>query len=163
MPLQFFRLRPQNFPTIRLSQLAMLYYKNHNLFSKIISIETLKEYYELFDVSTSTFWETHYTFEKPSRKTIKKLSKSFIDLIIINTILPLKFCYAKQAGQEVDDQILKIVSEIESEDNSIIKAFNSLKKVSKSSLQSQALIQMKSEYCDKNKCLQCAIGNSLIV
>ena len=163
MPLQFFRLRPQNFPTIRFSQLAMLYHKNHNLFSKIISMESLKEFYELFDVSTCAFWETHYTFEKQSKKTIKKLSKSFIDLIIINTILPLKFSYAKQTGHEVDDQILKIVSEIESEDNSIIKAFNSLKKVSKSSLQSQALIQMKSEYCDKNKCLQCAIGNSLMI
>lgn len=163
LPFQFFRLRPQNFPTIRLAQLAMLYHKNHNLFSKIISIQTLREYYELFDVSTSTFWETHYTFEKQSKKAIKKLSRSFIDLIIINTILPLKFSYAKQTGQEVENQIIEIISEVQSEDNSIIKAFNSLKNVSHSSLQSQALIQLKTEYCDKNKCLQCAIGNALII
>ena len=163
LPFQFFRLRPQNFPTIRLSQLAMLYNKHQNLFSKVIGINTLKEFYELFDVTTSKFWETHYNFENQTKTSIKKLSKAFIDLILINTILPLKFCYANLQGQQVEEQILNIVSEIESEDNSIIKTFNSLKKVSQSSLQSQALIQLKAEYCDKNKCLQCAIGNALII
>ena len=163
LPLQFFRLRPSNFPTVRLSQLAMLYCKQKNLFSKVISIKTLNEFYELFDVSTSTFWETHYTFEKQSRVKVKKLSKSFIDLVLINTILPLKFCHAKHLGQEVDDEILNIVNEIVSEENSIVNAFNSLKKVSNSALQSQALIELKTEYCDKNKCLQCAIGNALII
>ena len=163
LPLQFFRLRPPNFPTVRLSQLAMLYYKHHNLFSKVISIQTLNEFYELFDVSTSIYWKTHYTFEKQSKVSSKKLSKRFIDLVLINSILPLKFCYAKHLGQEVDVEIINIVSEIESEDNSIVKAFNSLKKVSNSALHSQALLQLKTEYCDKNKCLQCSVGNALII
>jgi hypothetical protein len=77
-------------------------------------------------------------------------------------VLPIKFCYAKEKGQEVDSIILKIASDIASEKNSIVDAFNNLAKVSNASLQSQALIQLKNEYCDKNKCLQCAIGNSLI-
>ena len=162
LPLQFFRLRPLNFPTIRLSQLATLYNKHQNLFSKVIQINNRDEFYELFKVSTSEFWKTHYTFNKESKSLTKTVSKSFIDLILINTILPLKFSYAKQKGDEIDNQIVKLASEIASEKNSIIDAFNNLRKVSKSALQSQSLIQLKTEYCGKNKCLQCAIGNSLI-
>ena len=162
LPLQFFRLRPPNFPTIRLSQLANLYHKHQNLFSKIIECNQLEDFYELFKVSTSEFWKTHYTFQKESKASSKTLSKSFIDLLLINTILPIKFSYAKQKGEEIDSEILKIASVLSSEKNNIIDAFNNLKKISKSSLESQALIQLKTEYCDKNKCLQCAIGNSLI-
>lgn len=162
LPIQFFRLRPPNFPTIRLSQLASLYSKHQNLFSKIIECSELENFYELFKVSTSEFWKTHYTFQKESKSSAKKLSKSFIDLLLINTILPLKFSYAKQKGEAIDSEIIRIASTISSEKNNIINAFNVLKKVSKSSLDSQALIQLKTEYCDKNKCLQCAIGNALI-
>jgi hypothetical protein len=162
MPLQFFRLRPPNFPTIRLSQLAMLYHKEPNLFSKIITASSIQELYAILKVSTSSFWTDHYTFGKASKSTKKKLTDSFIDLLLINTILPLKFSYAKHQGQAVDDVILSIIEEIESEKNSIVNKFNSIKDVSKSALQSQALIQLKTEYCAKNNCLQCAVGNLLI-
>ncbi|GAL64127.1 DUF2851 family protein [Algibacter lectus] len=162
LPLQFFRLRPPNFPTIRLSQLANLYHEYQNLFSKVIEIDKLEDFYKLFNVSTSEFWKTHYTFQKSSKPSTKVITKAFTDLLLINTILPLKFCYAKQKGQDIDGSILKIASEINSEKNSIIDAFNKLKKVSKSAFQSQSLIQLKTEYCDKNKCLQCAVGNSLL-
>ncbi len=161
-PLQFFRLRPPNFPTIRLSQLAMLYNKEPNLFSKIIEATTIHELYSILKVSTSSFWLDHYTFGKVSKSTKKILTESFIDLLLINTILPLKFCYARHLGKSVDEVILSIIQEIDSENNSIINTFNSIKNISKSALQSQALIQLKTEYCSKNKCLQCAIGNSLI-
>ena len=160
--LQFFRLRPPNFPTIRLSQLAILYNKHNNLFSKVIATNTIDELYSLFKISTSEFWENHYTFSKVSKTSKKMLTKSFIDLLLINTILPLKFCYAKQKGELNDEVILTIAQHITSEKNSIVNAFNNLKEVSTSALQSQALLQLKAEYCDKNKCLQCAIGNSLI-
>ena len=160
--LQFFRLRPPNFPTIRLSQLAILYNKHNNLFSKVIATNTIDELYSLFKISTSEFWENHYTFSKVSKTSKKMLTKSFIDLLLINTILPLKFCYAKQKGKLNDEVILTIAQHITSEKNSIVNAFNNLKEVSTSALQSQALLQLKAEYCDKNKCLQCANGNSLI-
>ena len=163
LPLQFFRLRPPNFPTIRLSQLAILYHKHQNLFSKVIAFQSLDDFYKTFKVSTSTFWETHYTFEKQSKASIKTLTKSFMDLILINTVLPLKFCYAKHMGQQIEDQIINIASAMASEGNAIVKAFDELKKVSGSALRSQALIQLKTEYCDKNKCLQCAVGNALII
>lgn len=162
LPLQFFRLRPPNFPTIRLSQLANLYHEHQNLFSKIIEFDKLEDFYALFSVSTSAYWETHFTFKKESKKSTKAITKAFTDLLLINTILPLKFCYAKQKGQDIDTSIVEIASKINSEKNSIIDAFNKLKKVSKSAFQSQSLLQLKNEYCVRNKCLQCAIGNSLL-
>lgn len=163
LPVQFFRLRPPNFPTIRLSQLASLYSTYQNLFSKIINSNSLDAFYEVFNVSASPFWKTHYTFEKESKASAKVLTKSFIDLLLINTILPIKFCHAKQKGEDVNEDLLKIAMAIDSEKNVIINAFNNLRNVSKSALQSQALIQLKTEYCDKNKCLQCAVGNTLLI
>lgn len=162
IPLQFFRLRPPNFPTIRLSQLARLYFEHKNLFSKVMETESLEVFYQIFKVPTSNFWKSHYTFQKTSKASTKTLSKSFIDLVLINTVLPIKFCYSKEKGEDLDTTILKIASQISSEKNSIIEAFNTLKKVSNSALQSQALLQLKNDYCSKNKCLQCAVGNSLI-
>ncbi|MGR7812148.1 DUF2851 family protein [Lacinutrix undariae] len=163
LPFQFFRLRPPNFPTIRLSQLANLYHEHTNLFSKIIETNTLNDFYELFKVDTSPFWKTHYTFGKTSKPLLKTLTKSFIDLLLINTVLPIKFCYSKQNGHAIDELLLGIVKQITPEKNSIIKSFNELKPVSKTAMDSQALLQLKTEYCDKNKCLHCAIGNALII
>lgn len=164
VPIQYFRLRPINFPTIRLSQLANLYHLHHNLFSKIIEAKTLEELYKLFLIETSPFWKTHYTFGKQSTTTTtKQLAKSFIDLLIINTIIPLKFSHAKYQGKSTEEDVLQITEQIASEKNSIIDKFNTLKPVSKSALQSQALIQLKTEYCNKNKCLQCVIGNELLM
>lgn len=160
--IQFFRLRPPNFPTIRLSQLANLYNSHQNLFSKIIETNTLDDFYSLFAVTTSPFWNTHYTFNKTSKHSKKVLTKPFVDLLLINTIIPLKFSYAKAQGKQIDDAIIKLISEIKSEKNSVIEKFNSLKKISNSALQSQGLIQLKNEYCSKNKCLQCTIGSKLL-
>ncbi len=159
---QFFRLRPPNFPTIRLSQLAMLYHLHQNLFSKIIEANTTDALYNLFEVSTSNFWKTHFTFTKSSKASTKKLTKSFIDLIIINTILPIKFSYVKHQGRYNHDIVLEIACQISNEQNSIIEKFNSIRPMATTCMQSQALIQLKTNYCDKNKCLQCAIGNALI-
>ena len=162
LPLQFFRLRPPNFPTIRLSQLASLYVNHKNLFSKVIETNALTNFYKLFNASTSEFWKTHYTFQKESTLSTKVLTNSFIDLLLINTILPIKFCYSKEKGQDNNAVFLEIANQMASEKNSIIDAFNGLKKVATSSLHSQALIQLKTEYCSKHKCLQCAVGSKLI-
>lgn len=162
-PVLFFRLRPPNFPTIRLSQLANIYHKHHNLFSKIIETNVLNDFYEMFNMPTSPFWQTHFTFNKTSKKSDKKISKAFMDLLLINTIIPIKFSYAKHQGKNIDDAIITLIQQIASEKNNIINKFDTLKKVSSSALQSQSLIQLKTEYCDKNKCLQCAIGNALII
>ncbi|WP_040491889.1 DUF2851 family protein [Xanthomarina gelatinilytica] len=163
VPIQFFRLRPQNFPTIRLSQLATLYHLHSSLFSQIMEISSLKTIYKLFQVSTSVFWETHYSFGKVSKPSNKKITKAFVDLLIINTIIPIKFAYARHQGKDVNDFLLELIQQIPSEKNSIVSAFNKIKKVSHTAMQSQALIQLKTTYCDKNQCLKCAVGNALIV
>lgn len=162
LPVQFFRLRPPNFPTIRLSQLSSLYHQHQNIFSKIIEANTLDEFYTMFSVATSSFWESHYTFTKSSKQSIKTVTKAFMDLLLINTIIPIKFSYAKHQGKQIDETITRLIQQVSSEKNSIIEKFNTLKKVSTSALQSQGLLQLKNNYCDKNKCLQCVIGSSLL-
>ncbi|WP_282040610.1 DUF2851 family protein [Winogradskyella flava] len=162
LQVQFFRLRPPNFPTIRLSQFANLYTLEHQLFSRVIEINKLDEFHKLFKKGVSEFWMTHYTFSKTSKVSKKLLTKSFVDLLLINTVIPLKFCYAKAQGRTIDDELLELIKQIKIENNSIVKKFLDLKAMQKTSLTSQALLQLKEEYCDKNKCLQCAIGNQLI-
>jgi hypothetical protein len=163
MPLQFFRLRPPNFPTIRLSQLASLYSKQSSLFSKVIDYHTKEDFYKLFKIETSLFWETHYTFSKVSKPSKKKLTKAFIDLVIINTIIPIKFSYAKANGKQIETVVFDLIKSLKLESNRITSAFLKLKPIEKNALTSQSLIQLKTEYCSKNKCLQCAVGSSLIV
>jgi hypothetical protein len=161
-PLQFFRLRPSNFPTIRLSQLARLYNKDSNMFSKVIKAKTKDELYKIFNISTSKYWESHFTFGKTSNTRKKSITESFVNLLIINTIVPLQFSYAKHQGKTIDDSALVLIQQISSEKNIIVDKYHHLRPVSKTALHSQALIQLKTEYCDKNKCLQCEIGNTLL-
>jgi hypothetical protein len=161
-PVQFFKLRPDNFPTIRLSQLAALYHNQHNLFSKIISLNSVEEIYLLFNVSATSYWLNHYQFDRSSPKKKKFLSKSFIDLLIINTILPFQFAYVQSQGKENSEDLIKLLYGIAPEKNGIINKFNSFGIKSKNAFQTQALLQLKNEYCDKSKCMSCAIGIELI-
>ncbi|HEA21892.1 MAG TPA: DUF2851 family protein [Pricia antarctica] len=159
---EFFRLRPPNFPTIRLSQLANLYAARPNLFSMILNASELKDLYAIFDVSASDYWNDHFTFGKTSKKSIKKPTQKFIDLLIINTILPLKFCYARYQGTTVNEDIIRIMSQIGKEENSVITSFKSHGISIDNAKESQALLQLYNEYCTQNKCLQCTVGNSLL-
>ena len=161
-PVQFFRLRPANFPTIRLSQFASLYHKHSNLFSKIIETSESKEIYKIFSVGVSAFWESHYTFEKRSKSVQKMLSGRFIDLLLINTVIPVKFSYDRYLGNFDEKPVFSLIETIASEQNAIVNKFNSLKSVTENALQSQALIELKTRYCDLNKCLQCAVGNKIL-
>lgn len=158
----FFKHRPDNFPTIRLAQLAALYHKEHNLFSKLMQTNTLSDLYSLFNVSVSEYWDTHYNFDKISSKKRKKISTSFIDLLILNTIVPLKFAYDKFRNQANEETLLSIVEAIPSEKNAIIEKFKEIGVISTSAFESQALLQLKNEYCEAKKCLQCAIGLQLL-
>jgi len=162
LPVQFFRLRPPNFPTIRLAQLAYLYSQQTNLFSKLMKARSLEKLYAVFEGATSTFWETHYTFEKTSKFAPKKLTKSFINLLIINTIVPIKFAFNKFNRHQTQDDVVSIMQHIPMEHNRIVDKFHSLYAFGKTALDSQALIQLKQNYCSKNKCLQCAIGSALL-
>ncbi len=159
---KFFGLRPANFPTIRLSQLANLYGKHQNLFAMCMQSDGLDSLYGVLESMASDYWDNHFTFGKVSKKSKKKLSKSFKDLLIINTIIPLKFCHAKHLGKDWNEAILFLISKIKPEQNSIINAFNILGRKTGNALESQAKIQLYNNYCTKNKCLQCAIGAHLL-
>ncbi|WP_437399340.1 DUF2851 family protein [Flagellimonas lutimaris] len=158
----FFGLRPPNFPTIRISQLVSLYLGNHNIFSKLMDLNKLEDIYQVFAVCAGSYWENHYTFGKTSKQRIKKLSKKFIDLVIINTLVPLKFCYAKHVGKDWNEELVELVSQIEREENSIIKNFKEIGSKTQNALESQAKLELYNNYCSKNKCMQCAIGTQLL-
>lgn len=157
----FFKLRPLNFPTIRLSQFAMLYASSNNLFQLLMSA-SVQELYECLQVNTSVYWESHFTFGKKSKSSKKKTSTKFIDLLIINTILPLRFCYYKYKGIPFNEDVIKTVVQITSEDNSIIKKYKNLGVTVANARDSQALLELHNNYCVENKCLQCAIGATLL-
>lgn len=159
---QFFRMRPQNFPTIRIAQLASLFFTHQNLFSKLMSIQRKEDFYALFSFEVDLFWKTHYTFESESKKSSKKLTKSFVDLMIINTIIPLKFVYLQGRGEVDNYEIIQLIKQVSSEKNSIISNFSFLEISAKNAMESQALLELKNNYCTKKRCLQCAIGNSLL-
>jgi hypothetical protein len=161
-PVQFFKHRPDNFPTIRLSQLANLYHSQQNLFSIISTSNSLKKIYESFDVSTSDYWQNHYQFDKQSPKKKKNLSKSFIDLLIINTIIPLQFAYAKSQGKEISEDLIQLINEVAPEKNAVMDKFSSFGIKSKNAFETQSLLQLKNEYCNKSRCLECAIGMELL-
>jgi GTPase SAR1 family protein len=158
----FFKLRPQNFPTIRLSQVAALYAKQEHLFSKLMGAETLDEIYDLLTVTASSYWTTHFTFGKVSKKQQKKVSRSLVELIIVNAILPLKFCYYRSRGKEGSDVITGLATALKPEQNSVISNFENLGVTRKSGMDSQGLLQLYNSYCTKNKCLQCPVGISIL-
>ena len=157
----FFKLRPSNFPTIRLSQMAQLYAANHQLFQSVMEPgeHPIAHY---FAVGTSSYWDDHYTFGKTSKKAQKKLTSNFIELILINTIVPLKFCYERFKGNRNTDEIFAMMDALKKENNSIIDKFDSLGVNMESAKTSQAFLQLYTYYCTHNKCLDCAIGARLM-
>ncbi|WP_291142960.1 DUF2851 family protein [Flavobacterium sp. UBA7680] len=161
-PVQFFKLRPDNFPTIRLSQLANLYHKHQNLFSKIIALKSAKNVYDLLNVSASSYWQNHYQFDKESPKKAKTLSKSFVDLVIINTIIPIQFAYSNIMGDSVSEDLIDFLNEVAPEKNAIIDKFTSFGIKSKNAFETQTLLELKNEYCNHKACLKCAIGMELL-
>jgi len=139
-----------------------VYHQELKLFSKILATTKMEAFYELFSIQLNNFWKTHYTFEKASKASPKKLTKSFIDLLVVNTIIPLKFLYQKHKGKGGELSFLDTLREIASEKNSIISKFNALGVSSKSAYDSQALLELKNNYCTKKRCLHCAIGLKIL-
>lgn len=160
---KFLRLRPANFPTIRLAQFAALTYRSNRLFSHLIEKQTIKDVEELFDVQMPDYWQTHYTFDKDSKNIKKSLGKKTIHLYIINTIVPFLFLYGKLRDDEaIKKKALSFIEAIPPENNRIIRDWQSLNVEPDSAYQTQALIQLKNEYCNHKKCLQCAIGHAIL-
>ncbi len=159
---KFFRLRPANFPTIRLSQFVILWHRIPSFFSKMVECSSVQEFYELFEGRASDYWTTHYNFGKVTKPSVKNLSKEFIDHLIINVVLPLKFSYAEFKGISVSEELISLASAINGEQNSIVKKYRDLISIENDALTSQALLELYAHYCKTNNCLQCAIGNAIL-
>ena len=160
---KFSRMRPVNFPTIRIAQFAALIHQSSHLFSKVIAAENPDELIKLFKVKASAYWNTHYTFENSTASQVKNIGKSAIENILINTLVPFIFVYGKQYGNESKcDLALQLLSKLSPEKNSIIELWETLGIKAKNALQSQSLIELKNNHCALKKCLQCSIGHFIL-
>ena len=159
----FLRMRPSNFPTVRLAQLAMLVHKSLHLFSKIKESPGIKSIKELLQVTANDYWHYHYVFDEPTAFKKKKLGGQMTDNILINTVVPVLFAYGHYHHEEqYKDKALQWLEEIKAEKNTITNGFTALQVENRTAFDSQALIQLKNEYCNKKRCLDCSIGNKLL-
>lgn len=157
------RTRPTAFPQIRVAQLAALLHSSSTLFSKVTSCKDVGQIRLMFHVNASDYWQTHYSFGATSSKKSKYLGESSLDTILINTVAPILFAYGKYLGDEdMCERALHFLEIITAEKNSIIKYFAKLHVPILSAADSQAIIQLKREYCEKRKCLYCRIGHQLL-
>ena len=161
---KFSRLRPPNFPTIRLSQLASLYHLNQNLFSKLISAKNNNEIDAIFrNVKASEYWDNRFNFGKISPVEGEKfLTADFIDLILINAVLPLKYSYHKNYDENINDEILDFYRNLPAEKNTVIARWKSLRVKTENALESQAMLFHYKNFCEKKNCLNCGIGLQLL-
>lgn len=161
---KFLRLRPSNFPTIRIAQFAQVIYSNKNLFAKFMEIKKVDELIPLLQVTASSYWNNHYKLgEISTDNTPKNIGTDAINNIAINTIAPMQYIYAQlQGNNNLLESSRALLSTTKSENNNIIKEWKSLGIKSHSADTSQALIELYDQYCAAKKCLQCSIGNSLM-
>lgn len=160
---KFLRLRPVNFPTVRLAQFAALFHHSSGLFSRIIETPSLNEIRRLFDVQASEYWTYHYKFNIPAEESPKHLGETAADGLIINTLIPVLFVYGENTGKYfLKDRALEWLDKLPAEENSIIAGWSKLGIEAVSAFESQALIQLKNRYCDHKRCLHCHVGTRLI-
>jgi hypothetical protein len=156
---RFLRLRPQNFPHIRISQLANLYYQRKAGLSQLMECETIEQLKTILSSHVTPYWETHYTFGSTSNKNEKHLSYGSINLLMINTAIPMLFAIGRHRGKEVlCDRAFDFLEQLKAENNHIIRMWQQVGLEVKTAGDSQALIQLKKEYCDKKDCLRCRFG-----
>lgn len=158
------RLRPANFPTIRISQLANLLHQHPRLFSRIIEAKTVVEIQQYFKVNASKYWNNHYQFgEETTPSSTKNLGINTINNIIINVVVPFTFVYGKfKQDEALVEKALSLLEKTKPETNIIVKNWKELGVKSANAMQTQSLIELKNNYCSPKKCLNCSIGNNIL-
>lgn len=160
---RYLRLRPANFPTLRIAQFAAMLSSRKNIFSTLLAAESAKEVKQLFDVSQSPYWQSHYHFSKTAKKTVPDLGEAAIENIIINTVVPTLAAYSMQKNESLwMDRAVDFLLNIAPENNVIIREWDRLKWRAVNAFDSQALIELKNNFCNKRRCLSCTIGSSLV-
>lgn len=156
---RFLRLRPQNFPHIRISQLAYLYHQRRASLSQLLETYSVKDAKEVLATAVTPYWETHYTFGSTSVRNDKNLSPFSLNLLCINTVVPILFAYGRHRGEEkYCDRAFDFLEQLKPENNHIIRLWQQCGLVVENAGDSQALIQLKKDYCDKKECLRCRFG-----
>ena len=161
---KFLRLRPSNFPTIRLAQLAYLLHHSSHLIDSVLSLKNINDYFNLFNIKTSEYWETHYSFGEESKQKVKQLGRQSVERIISNAIVPFVFTYGKLRGnEELQEKALTLLESLTPENNTIIEEWTAAGIKAENAFFSQALLQLKQSYCDKQRCLLCFIGSRMFI
>jgi hypothetical protein len=161
---KFMRMRPQNFPTIRLAQFAALIVNSNHLLSKVLDTRDIAGLRNLFaDIKVNPYWEDHYRFDKPSKPASKNLGAASIDILLLNTLVLFLFSYGKHHQlQHFMDRSLKLLENLPGEQNNIVADFDNLGIKANSAFETQALLELKNYYCNYKKCLQCSVGNQIL-
>jgi hypothetical protein len=160
---KFMRLRPVNFPTLRIAQFAQLIHQSSHLFSKVLTATKLSDLQVLFSLKASEYWDKHYHFAKKAKEFPKVFGDSSFDLVLINTIVPFLFVYGHhQNSEELKERAFMFLQHTKAESNSIIQRFAKESVIAHHAGQSQALLHLKNQYCSHISCLQCALGMELI-
>jgi len=161
---KFMRMHPGNFPTIRLAQFAMLIHHSKGLFSAVIEANNLEDLQQLFMVKASDYWDSHYSFNKPSVNRKKVFGDQIFSLIVINVVVPFYFLYGESQNKLfLKDRALVILEQMPAENNSAISRWAGAGIIAANALESQALLHLQRNYCEPRKCLDCTIGHKIIV
>ncbi len=157
------RLRPSNFPEVRLAQFANLIYKNDNFFSKVLECVKVDDVRKLFEVRASSYWDRHFSFKKTSVTKVKQLGKISIDIIIINAVIPVIFAYGMSHDlQNMKDKAFSWLEDIQAEQNNVVRYWKEAGVMIKTAFESQALIHLERTYCSKHRCLYCDLGKKIL-
>lgn len=163
MPVMFLRMRPANFPGIRLAQLARLLQQSKHLFAAVKNLDSVIEIKKMLDITPDDYWNDHYVFDDVSAFRKKILGAQTKHTIIINSFVPLLFTYGELQQEEgYKHKALQWLEELPAEKNQVTRGFEALGIRNTNAFYSQALYQLKRSYCEKKRCLDCAIGNKLI-
>lgn len=156
---KYLRLRPQNFPHIRIAQLANLYCLHRAGIDRVLECKTAAEARRLLSVGVTPYWQSHYTFGVESKKSDKKLSAASLNVVLINTVVPTLFAYGRATGDErLCDRSFDMLEELKAEDNNVTRMWQEVGLPVESAGDSQALLQLKKQYCDRRDCLRCRFG-----
>lgn len=161
---KFMRLRPANFPTIRLAQFAGLIEQSNHLFSKLLEIRDVKTLQSLFvGIRINPYWENHYRFDVESAPVAKNIGLDSVNILLLNTLALFLFSYGKHSQtQHFVNRSLQLLEFLPHEDNKIVSDFVNLGVKIKSAFESQALLELRNNYCNYKKCLQCGVGNKIL-
>lgn len=160
---RFLRLRPANFPSLRLAQFGAVIHRRQNLFSEILQNQDRRSLTELFTANPSSYWLSHYQFSKKSKSPVHELGKASIDMLIINTVVPTWVAYGRRIDeQRFIDQALTVLQQLPGEENKIIRTWKDVGFTTRTSFDSQALIELFTNFCQRKSCLDCNIGASLV-